>query len=213
MTNADRVAVLSETNTYSNASGTRFTFTLPALNTSTTGPTDLIWAFSGTRPSFSSVSSPLTQHDASGTFQLDLTADLNATTTTRGRPHPTGFGYPGGDNTGSGAAFGQSGLSRQSILLAHVVCGALATMLFLPVGVLVPRIARGLTTKRWWFAVHSVVNGLVGMVLVVAAYGIARGDLHRVVGYSTHRVSMSAVRPRHRRRPRNASPRIDGNQL
>ena len=187
---------MSQDYTYSNSSGTRYTFTVPALNTSTTGPTSHIWAFSHTRPGSSSASSPLMQHDASGTMQLDLTADLNAApSTTRPRPRPTGYGYPTSAANGNGAGFGRGGWSRQSVLLAHVVCGALATMLFLPIGVLVPRIARGLTSKRWWFPVHSAVNGLVGTVLVVAAYGTARGELHRAAVSSVHRVSLPKPGP------------------
>lgn len=59
-------------------------------------------------------------------------------------------------------------------------------MALFPAGILVPRIARGLTEKRWWFPVHGAVNGLLGFGLVVAAFGIAKANFSG--GYnSTHR--------------------------
>ena len=44
---------------------------------------------------------------------------------------------------------------------------------FLPAGVVVPRIARGLTTSRWWFVVHAVVQGGIVVVLAIAGFSIA----------------------------------------
>lgn len=62
-------------------------------------------------------------------------------------------------------------------------------MVLFPSGILVPRIARGLAEKRWWFAVHGVVNGLLGFGLVIAAFGIAKANFSG--GYnSAHRVSV-----------------------
>jgi hypothetical protein len=59
------------------------------------------------------------------------------------------------------------------MLIAHVVCGALATMLVIPAAVLVPRYARGLSNSRWWFPVHGSAMGIVALALVVAAFIIA----------------------------------------
>jgi uncharacterized membrane protein YidH (DUF202 family) len=73
------------------------------------------------------------------------------------------------------------------MLVAHVVCGALATMCFLPIGVLVPRFARGLTTASWWFALHSVINGIIAFGLILAAFGIAVSSFDGGIN-STHRV-------------------------
>jgi hypothetical protein len=59
-------------------------------------------------------------------------------------------------------------------LVAHAICGGLATMIFLPLAVLVPRISRGLSLSRWWFPVHGLLAGLVGAGLVVAAYALGQ---------------------------------------
>ncbi|KAL1404910.1 hypothetical protein Q8F55_008522 [Vanrija albida] len=78
---------------------------------------------------------------------------------------------------GGGASVPQGGaaafvLSPHSAVLAHAVCGALATMLFLPSGVLAARVMRGLSPSRTWFAIHAVVQGVVGLGLVLAAAAI-----------------------------------------
>jgi hypothetical protein len=79
-------------------------------------------------------------------------------------------------------------------MIAHVVVGALATMLFLPLGTLVPRFARGMTTKRWWFPVHSAVNGIIGFILVIAAFAIAMANFGDDGNFNTtHRVSLPAL--------------------
>lgn len=68
-------------------------------------------------------------------------------------------------------------------------------MLVLPLGTLVPRFARGLTTKRWWFPVHSAVNGIIGFGLVIVAFGIARSNFEREEGLdAAHRVSCNSIR-------------------
>lgn len=58
-----------------------------------------------------------------------------------------------------------------AILVAHVVCGALATLLLLPLGVLIPRYGRALSKGRWWFPVHIWVQ-VIGVILVIAALAI-----------------------------------------
>jgi hypothetical protein len=71
------------------------------------------------------------------------------------------------------------------ILIAHVVCGALATLLLLPLGVLIPRYARAMSKARWWFPLHMGVQ-LGGTALAIAALaigyqmGAADGTAHPV---------------------------------
>lgn len=56
------------------------------------------------------------------------------------------------------------------ILIAHVVCGAAATLVLLPLGVLIPRYVRLFSGRRWWFPVHAIVQ-LAGIVLALVALG------------------------------------------
>ena len=91
-------------------------------------------------------------------------------------------GGGGGDGDGDGG----SKAGPQKILIAHVSCGALATMLLLPLGVLIPRLARAMSVHRWWFPVHAALNGLLGMGLVVAAFAIARINFSDDGFMSTH---------------------------
>ena len=94
---------------------------------------------------------------------------------------------------------GESGKTSASMMLiCHVVCGALATMLFFPLGVLIPRYARGLGINRWWFPVHGAVNGVLGLVFVMAAFGIAVVHFEDDGGImsSTHRVSVLCLAAR-----------------
>ncbi len=72
-----------------------------------------------------------------------------------------------------------------TVIVVHVVLGALATMLLLPTGVMIPRYARGLTTARWWFPVHMGVQGLtvvIGVGALATAFwlGGAGGSSHQV---------------------------------
>jgi hypothetical protein len=44
-----------------------------------------------------------------------------------------------------------------------------------------------MTTQRWWFPVHSVINGILAMALILAAFEVALTNFHR--GFtSPHRV-------------------------
>ncbi|GMK59817.1 hypothetical protein CspeluHIS016_0900340 [Cutaneotrichosporon spelunceum] len=63
-------------------------------------------------------------------------------------------------------------ISRHSVVVAHVTCGALATLLLLPVGVMAARAPRAFTSKRWWFPLHACTQ-VLGLALVLAAFGIA----------------------------------------
>lgn len=60
--------------------------------------------------------------------------------------------------------------SLEGILIAHVVCGATATLVLLPFGVLIPRYARALSTGRWWFTLHMAVQ-IIGIILALVALG------------------------------------------
>ncbi|WVR06276.1 hypothetical protein IAU60_003306 [Kwoniella sp. DSM 27419] len=83
-------------------------------------------------------------------------------------------GSPSSSSTGSSSGGGDAnppGYHR--MIIAHAACGAVATMAILPIGILVPRLARAFTIKRWWFPVHGALNGIVGFGLITAAFGIA----------------------------------------
>jgi hypothetical protein len=93
---------------------------------------------------------------------------------------------PGGEYGGSGSAngneYGSYKISSRSATIAHAACGALATLLFLPLGVLVAR-----SRLPRWFPVHAV-NQFLAVVLVSSAFGIAWSHFSR--GLNTpHRVS------------------------
>jgi hypothetical protein len=77
------------------------------------------------------------------------------------------------------------------------VCGALAAMVFLPLGILIPRYVRGLGTSRWWLPVHGAMNGTVGGTLILVAYAIARGSFHQHAAdnNTAHRVRAEAAKP------------------
>jgi hypothetical protein len=64
----------------------------------------------------------------------------------------------------------------EGILIAHVVCGAAATLVLLPFGVLIPRYARALSTGQWWFTLHMAVQ-IIGIILalIALATGFAQG--------------------------------------
>jgi hypothetical protein len=105
------------------------------------------------------------------------------------------YNYPSSDTTSSPSMpdsssspaavniFPPTTVSRT--LVAHVVCGALATLLLLPLGVLIPRYARALSKGRWWFPLHMGVQ-LGGTALAIAALvigyqmGAAEGTAHPV---------------------------------
>lgn len=72
------------------------------------------------------------------------------------------------------------------MLIAHAVCGAIATVFLLPMGVLIPRIARGINLSRWWFPAHGAINGIISSVLIITAFAIAKSSLDSA---GTHEVS------------------------
>lgn len=82
-------------------------------------------------------------------------------------------------NTEDGSAY------DYTVIVVHVVFGALATMFLLPIGIMIPRYARGLTTARWWFPLHTGVQGLavvagVGALATALWLGGAGGSNHQV---------------------------------
>ncbi|OCF55017.1 hypothetical protein L486_07673 [Kwoniella mangroviensis CBS 10435] len=174
--NPPRKATLLTSSSFSNFSTTSISFTLPS-NSSAANSTNLIWAYGNKNPgSSSSSTSSLAQHLASGNTQISLLANsLPNTTTTSGN----------GTSSTSNSPISAGGSSKK-VLIAHVACGGVATMAILPIGILVPRISRGLTMQRWWFPVHGALNGLTAFGLIVAAFGIARANFSG--GFSsTHR--------------------------
>ena len=72
-----------------------------------------------------------------------------------------------------------------NLIVVHVILGAVATMLFLPSGIVIPRYARGLVTARWWFPLHLAVQGLgavagLGALGTAFSLGGAGGSAHQV---------------------------------
>jgi hypothetical protein len=84
--------------------------------------------------------------------------------------------------------------SIETLVLVHVACGAAATLLFLPLGVLIPRYGRALTRGRWWFPTHMAVQ-LIGTILAIVAIatgsnlGGAEGASHSVSTVSRYPVN------------------------
>jgi hypothetical protein len=99
----------------------------------------------------------------------------------------------------------------EGVLIAHVVCGAAATLVLLPFGVLIPRYARALSTGRWWFTLHMAVQ-IVGIILALIALatgfaqGGAEGAAHPVSLINRlQRLTMIGIRSRARDRSWNPS--------
>lgn len=119
-----------------------------------------------------------------------------ATATTSGYSYPTTTGAASanagdGDDDSYGPEYGGYKVSPRGAVVAHAACGALATMLILPVGIMAARAPRAFTAKRWWFPLHAGIQGVLGLGLVLAAFGIAwsKFSLHPVD--TPHRVSMT----------------------
>jgi hypothetical protein len=161
VSNPSRKATLQTASSFSNSSGIGMTFTLPS-SSSTTNSTELIWAYGNTNPKSSSSSANFQQHVSFGAITMALLTPITNSTVSRSS-----------DSTSTA-----SGLAR-TMLIAHVVCGAFATML---------RYARGLSDSRWWFPVHGSAMGIVALGLVTAAFIIAVTNF--TGGFnSNHRVS------------------------
>lgn len=73
-----------------------------------------------------------------------------------------------GEYGGYGGYGEYSRISSRAATLAHAVCGALATMLFLPAGALIAR-----SRVPRWFPVHAAWQLVLSAGLVCAAFGIA----------------------------------------
>lgn len=209
--NPPRTASLAMAQTFSNSTTTSISFTIPSPTSVNLNTTDIIWAYSAQNPRSSALDARLVQHAASGYFVLPLLAALQAPATTT-----AGSSVPAGSANTQSAASGTPAVPEISLrpasitdgdaqitttgdnrhlLLAHAVCGSLGTMVFIPLGVIIPRYARGLGTKRWWLPVHGVMNGLLGGVLVLITYIIARTTFHRHTSErSVHRVSPATAR-------------------
>ncbi|TYJ58907.1 hypothetical protein B9479_000340 [Cryptococcus floricola] len=165
-----REATLLSSASFSNSSTTSISFTLPSNSTVSNG-TSIIFAVGSTNPGDSAEDATLKQHSVSGNTKIYLLTPWSANST--GSSNTTSSNGSGDDDTSSADS---ASSKRHKMLIAHVVCGAVATMALFPIGIITPRIARGLTTSRWWFPVHGAVNGMLGFGLVVAAFGIARGN-------------------------------------
>lgn len=111
-------------------------------------------------------------------YQFDMSYNYPSSNAIPSQSMPASSASPAGVNV-----FPPTTVSR--ILIAHVVCGALATLLLLPLGVLIPRYARAMSKGRWWFPLHVGLQ-LGGTALAVAALaigyqmGAADGTAHPV---------------------------------
>ncbi|KAJ7633474.1 hypothetical protein DFH06DRAFT_1101254 [Mycena polygramma] len=158
-----RVATLSDT--LSTTSGNpSFVYTIPA--NSDTKQT-LIYAFSSTNPGSSDKSANLVQHLDYGSFQLDLTKSLSASSSTSGSG-PTSTGTSGGSNSGtsSGGATDDIPLTPyQRMVVAHAIFSVVGFALLLPVGVLMARYLR--TFSPTWYTGHWISQfGIAGPVII-----------------------------------------------
>ncbi|ORX40168.1 hypothetical protein BD324DRAFT_263199 [Kockovaella imperatae] len=163
-----RAANLMKSESFSNSTSTSFTFTIPSSSDSDANNTQLIYAMSDHNPGSSSPSANIVQHNKNGNMQFNLLATYN----------------PNEGNSGSSSSSSSS--SPSTAVYAHAAFGALAAMLFLPLGALVPRWARAFTVKRWWFPAHGALNGILGLTCVVVAFAIAAASFDDGVLGSTH---------------------------
>ncbi|KAK1925376.1 hypothetical protein DB88DRAFT_191822 [Papiliotrema laurentii] len=168
--NPARTASLVAASTFANSTSTSITFTLPSdsgASATSLNQTQLIWAYSKNNPGSSQNTAGIVQHDSAGTMTLPLLATWNPQSSNS----TSSSGNSGSSDSGDS---GDSGSSSKTALLAHAICGSLAVLLFLPIGTLVPRIARGFSLHRWWFPTHGIVNGVIGSLLVAAAFIISK---------------------------------------
>lgn len=180
-----RAATLLKTGSFANTTDTAITCAMPSDADSTSNQTKIIWAYCNKNPGNKNPATNIAMHTAFGSGYLALMTPLSKDgAATQPAASPSGNAAPASNNGGSSNSDWRTGM-----LLLHVLFGALATMVCFPIGILVPRLARGMTDRRWWFGVHSVVNGLLGFVFVVTAFAIARltfgggfDSLHRVNG-------------------------------
>lgn len=181
-----RTATLLKTGSFANTTDTAITFAMPSDSDSTSNKTMIIWAYGSKNPGNKNAAANIAMHTAFGTGYLALMTPMgkNGAAT---QPAAS----PGGNAPAASGTSGETDSDRrQRMLQLHVLFGALATMLCFPLGILVPRLARGMTDKRWWFGVHSVFNGLIGFAFVITAFAIARSTFGG--GFdSLHRVSPS----------------------
>ena len=173
-----RRAQLVTSQTFANSSGTSITFTIPSVANATTqtlGQNTLIYAYSSQNPRSPNPAVPIQQHDSSGLLSLSLAATWSNSTS---------------GSTGSGSTTSSStSSSSRKVLVAHAICGGLATLVFLPVGTVIPRVARGFSLNRWWFPAHGVINGVLGGMLTLVAFAIAKANFGDHEDGSDHRVS------------------------
>lgn len=117
----------------------------------------IIWAFSSTNPGDTSSSASLQEHDAFGTFSLDLTKALSS-----------GITDPASSGSGSSST---PLLGFQKLVIAHAVLLGVAFLILLPAGALLARWLRTFTPH--WFKGHWIIQFYLAGALIVA--GVALG--------------------------------------
>jgi hypothetical protein len=80
-------------------------------------------------------------------------------------------------------------MGLQKLLLVHAVIGGIATVILLPLGVIIPRLSKTFVGRVWWIPAHGVVNGLLAGGLIIAAWAIAQSKLGGGMGPGDHSVS------------------------
>ncbi|TFK25733.1 CBD9-like protein [Coprinopsis marcescibilis] len=154
-----RIATLQQTLSVTSGNRHSYVFDLPA-NSDTTQ--NIIWAYSGTRPSSSAEDARLVQHTAQGTTTLDLTRTVG-----------------GGEDRDDAESVTLT--SGQRTFLAHAVIASIAFLIIMPIGGLIPRYLRTFTTgwfKFHWFIqfVLAGVLAVIGIVLAIVGISNAGGS-------------------------------------
>ena len=202
VSNPPLIASVSKAKSFANSSHTSLSFTISSP--SNTNNTAIIWAISSQNPKSPSVTANLAQHNFAGRSHLymlnSLVSDSSPTFTSPSQPVISNAimttaspratqkieSSSSRSSTAGGLPITTTFRTKASpVLIAHVVCGTLATLLFFPIGSITPRYARAFTRKRWWLPVHSTFNGVLGASCVVAAFSIARSQFHLAGGFDT----------------------------
>lgn len=150
----------------SSASGTNPKLAYTIAANSDTSQT-IIWAYSSTNPSSSSVDASLVQHIDSGTMKLDLTNTL--TLSSRDPTNPISTLNSGGTQTSTpGSSTGSFSLPLQPYqrrIVAHALLCVVGFLGLLPAGALLARYLRTYSTS--WFKAHWIIQFALGTCILL----------------------------------------------
>lgn len=108
-----------------------------------------IYASSPSNPNSASLIANITQHEAHGTLVLDLGKPIDSSS--NGSPSPPNFSAPWS--------------KFEKLVIAHAVLCGVGFLVFLPIGALLARYARTLTTG--WFAGHWIGQFALGELFCI----------------------------------------------